>query len=214
VRDAAFVLSAAGTSNANGTAILLNLKGSGQLVLQPAAVHVTLQVAATSEQGTSTFTQESIQVGGEAYTRAQFTVPGLGTSGSSTYTAVASTAPLTLLPQHDVGLNVVGEDTVDGQLCWHLAGLVTFGAESSPTVGGAPRPEAVPVDLWIRENDYYLARLRSNGLPGLGVPTSAASATGPDGSTGSGGSLTVTVDFTRYNTGVTISPPPPNQIAR
>ena len=65
----------------------------------------------------------------------------------------------------------------------------------------------VTTDVWIRESDYYYVREKLSTLPGLSLPIGGSTST-----TTSASNVGFTIDLSDYDKGVTISPPPADQI--
>jgi hypothetical protein len=88
---------------------------------------------------------------------------------------------------------LVGTETINGMQTYHLRGTV----QTPVTPGANQSIETTTEDLWVRQSDYYPVKIVAHGG-------------------GSSKGTTVTVDvtatFTAWNSGVTITPPPPDQM--
>jgi hypothetical protein len=91
----------------------------------------------------------------------------------------------------DPGL--VGTETINGAQTYHLRGTV----QASVTPGANQSIETTTEDLWVRQSDYYPIKIVAHG-----------------GGSNKGTTITVdvTATFTAWNSGVTITPPPPDQV--
>jgi hypothetical protein len=88
---------------------------------------------------------------------------------------------------------LVGTETIDGVQTYHLRGTV----QTPVTPGANQNIETTTEDLWVRQSDYYPAKIVAHG-----------------GGSNKGASFTVdvTATFTAWNSGVTFTPPPPDQV--
>jgi hypothetical protein len=88
---------------------------------------------------------------------------------------------------------LVGTETVNGMQTYHLRGTV----EAPVTPGANQKIETTTEDLWVRQSDYYPVKIVAHGA-------------------GSNQGTNITVDatatFTAWNSGITISLPPPDQV--
>ena len=88
---------------------------------------------------------------------------------------------------------LVGTETINGVQTYHLRGTV----QTPVTPNANQRIETTTEDLWVRQDNYYPAKIVAHG-----------------GGTNKGTSFTVdvTATFTTWNSGVTITPPSPDQV--
>ena len=88
---------------------------------------------------------------------------------------------------------LVGTETINGVPTYHLRGTV----QAPVTPGANQSIETTTEDLWVRQSDYYPVQIVAHGA-----------------GTNKGTSITVdvTATFTAWNSGVTITPPPPDQV--
>lgn len=205
MKDAAVTLSGALATSISGININLTINGNGQIVTKPAAYHLTLNAALSSAQVNGTITVDLIQVGDTVYSKTAIQIPGFPTTNSDLYTKATAPADQgSLLPQSSANLKLVGEETIRGDKCWHITSTQYVDAQGTPvpttTAGASP----VTTDMWIRESDYYYVRVKLDSLPGLSLPLGGTSA--------SASSNGFTVDLSDFDKGVTISPPPADQI--
>jgi LppX/LprAFG-like lipoprotein len=88
---------------------------------------------------------------------------------------------------------LVGTETINGAQTYHLRGTV----QAPVTPGANQSIETTTEDLWVRQSDYYPMKIVAHGA-------------------GTNKGTTITVDvtatFTAWNSGVTITPPPPDQV--
>jgi LppX_LprAFG lipoprotein len=89
--------------------------------------------------------------------------------------------------------SLVGTETINGAQTYHLRGTV----ETPVTPGANQSIETTTEDLWVRQDNYYPAKILAHG-----------------GGSSKGVSIRVdaTATFTAWNSGFTITPPPPDQV--
>lgn len=227
--------SASGAPGLGTSTSALTLNGTGQLVQHNAgtdqsASHFILNVRSTTTTaatGTAsgldtpalTMKLELITIGTTAYTRYTIQMPGITLPKSDLYTqstvpAGSASASFTFTPQSaGKDLKLVGEDTINGVKCWHLTGTMSF-AIPATTGRATTSQEQVKTDLWVRESDNRIERVKTGLLPGLSLsaPTAGSASNLAPGLSGASITGTLTVDFTRYDSGVTITAPPASQI--
>jgi hypothetical protein len=204
MQDAAITIGGALDVASAATTVSVRLSGSGTLVAKPApATHLGLTVTLTG-LASGTVTVDEIAVGTVAYTRTTIDIAGLPTTNSGLYTSTSiGTDQDSFVPQHASNLQVVGEDTIRGDKCWHLSG--TTSTKTGQTSA------SVDFSLWVRESDAYIARVQLSSLPGLNVPLATPLAT-KTGSTSATANLGFVLDLSDYDQGRTVTPPPPDQI--
>jgi LppX_LprAFG lipoprotein len=89
--------------------------------------------------------------------------------------------------------SLVGTETINGAQTYHLRGTV-----ATPVTPGANQSiETTTEDLWVRQDNYYPMKIVAHG-----------------GGSSKGTSIIVdvTATFTAWNSGITITPPPPDQV--
>jgi hypothetical protein len=88
---------------------------------------------------------------------------------------------------------LVGTETINGFQTYHLRGTV----QAPVTPGANQKIETTTEDLWVRQDNYYPAKIVAHG-----------------GGSNNGTSVTVdvTATFTAWNSGITITPPPADQV--
>jgi hypothetical protein len=89
--------------------------------------------------------------------------------------------------------SLVGTETINDVQTYHLHGTVQ--APVTPSAGQSI--ETTTEDLWVRQSDYYPVKIVAHGA-GTNKGTSIT--------------LDVTATFIAWNSGVTITPPPPDQV--
>jgi hypothetical protein len=190
MRDAAVTFS--GSNNASASASPISVTGDGEIVKKPAAfkLHMVLQLSSAQTGGSVTI--DAIEVKSKDYVKFNTSLSGLGSFGSDKYIVTDATGDATALTPRLSNLKLVGEETIHGNKCWHLTG------DSKDTNG-----KVSTENLWVRESDYYPVREKLSALPGVNLPSGAAS-TALD--------LSLTIDFSNYDTGAVISAPDASQI--
>lgn len=210
MKDAKMSMSGSLKSSTSGVDFTLTINGDGHIVAQPApAYQMTLNMKIASAQVNGTIVADVIQVKGKMYTRSQVNIPGLPSTNSGKYSVSdASGGQSSLFPTNLANLKIAGEEIVRGDKCWHLTGVVNTNSQGTPVASGTSGATSVNVDEWVRESDYYIARVKLGTLPGFSLPLGGASA----GSSNTGANVGFTIDLSNYDQGVTISPPSAAQI--
>lgn len=180
-----------GTEPKSGQNLTLDLKGTQSITTQPARADIVL---GTSLLGI-TFSTESITDGNFDY------VMVTTSSNSSSTTPLWQKCPANS-PQAGTGnpnLNLtdlqhpilIGMEKVGTFQTYHIQGTL---APTTPTPGTTAGAE----DLWIRIDNFYIAKLVVNAtLPSYSILTQVA--------------VQATIVFTKWNSGLTIVIPAPNQ---
>jgi hypothetical protein len=88
---------------------------------------------------------------------------------------------------------LVGTETINGVQTYHLRGTV----QTPVTPGANQSIETTTEDLWMRQSDYYPVKIVAHGA---------------GSSKGTSITVDVTATFTAWNSGVTITPPAPDQV--
>ncbi|HEV2236929.1 MAG TPA: hypothetical protein VGR57_09750 [Ktedonobacterales bacterium] len=188
MRDAALTFT--GASNGSSS---LGISGDGEIVKKPAAFKLHLVLQLNSAQTTGSVTIDDIEVSQKDYTKINTSISGLGDFGSDKYTVsdASSDTAASLTPKL-THLKLVGEDTIRGDKCWHITGSSTDASGQTSTD-----------NLWVRESDYYPVREKLSALPGVSLPSG----------TGNGAlDVSLTIDFSHYDTGTVIDAPPASEI--
>jgi len=216
MKDAKLAISGSITTSSSGISFTLTMTGTGEIVVKPApAYQMTINMNMTSQQVNGTIAADLIQVGSKMYTRTQINFPGLPVPSSNKYTETdAPASKSSLLPTGATNLKVVGEDTIRGDKCWHLTGVISTNAQGTPVAAGTSGANSVHVDEWVRESDYYYVRLKLDTLPGLSLPFGGTSASGTPSSTETPTSANAgfTFDLSNYDQGATVTAPSADQI--
>ena len=211
MKDAKITMSGQLASSVSGLSFTLSINGDGEIVTKPAsAYHLTLNIALSSTQINGTITSDLIQTGGKLYNKTAIQIPGFPASNSNLYTA--DTAPAdesSLLPTSAANLKIAGEETIRGDKCWHLTSTQYVDAQGTPVATPTSGTTPVTADMWIRESDDYYVRAKLSALPGLSLPLGD---TGTGDSSASVGNAGFTIDLSDYDKGITINPPPADQI--
>lgn len=213
LRDATYTIGGNLTASVTGVGSISEpLAGNGTIIRTPYQQHMTVQVGSTGGL-TGVITEEAIISDNIAYTR---TLNGNNTSSNTLWTKTDA-ATLSAIPglnavdlldystiQHPV---IVGEETINGHKTWHVRGDLNTPASVTATATVVPgQVQAVSKgteDLWLREDNKYPAQVTLHLT--LNASAQAASLAGNL-------DLTETSTFTQWNTGVVITPPPPNQV--
>ncbi len=214
MKDASVTLTGTVATTTSGISLTLTMSGTGQVVLKPAnASHLTINATISSAQINGTLTSDVITVGGYSYTKSNVQIPGIPTPPATLYTkAAAPDTSSSILPQvasNLVTVKEVGEDTIRGDKCWHLTVTEYTDAQGTPVASTTAGATPFVADEWIRESDYYYVRLKASTLPGFSLPLGGTS-TGSSGSAAS--NVGFTIDLSNYDSGVTIAPPPADQV--
>jgi hypothetical protein len=88
---------------------------------------------------------------------------------------------------------LVGTEAINGVQTYHLRGTV----QTPVTPGANQSIETTTEDLWVRQSDYYPVQIVAHGA---------------GSNKGTSSTVDVTATFTAWNSGVTITPPPPDQV--
>lgn len=214
MKDATIALSGNIATTTSGIDISLTISGNGQIVVKPAtAYHLTMNIGLSSSSINGTIASDLIQVSGKQYSKSTVTIPGFPGTNSDLYTVTdVSADQSSLLPDVSTNAKIVGEDTIRGDKCWHLTTTQYLDAQGTPVTATTSGATPVTADEWIRESDYYYVRAKLSTLPGLGLPLGGSDSGSSGTTTGTSANAGFTIDLSNYDTGVTISPPPADQI--
>jgi LppX_LprAFG lipoprotein len=206
MKDATVAMTGSGNTSVTGQQVDMTITANGQLVTKPEAAHIQMSMQMNGQAFSGTITLDEIVVNGKSYTKTAVQIPGLPTPNSDKYTVTTDTSLASSFQAQNLSnLKLSGEETIRGDKCWHLTG--TAGASAS-TAGSATPSTSAPVDVWVREADYYLVRVKSSVLPGgAGLFGGTASST-----TDASSSFSLTMDFSKFDSGVTIQAPSADQI--
>lgn len=191
MRDATVAFS--GSSNGAATGSTITVSGDGEIVKKPTAafrLHMVLQLASAAASGSVTI--DAIEVKSKDYIKINTSIGGLGAFGSDKYTVTDASSDSAALTPKLTNLKLVGEETIRGIKCWHITG-------DSKDADGKVSTD----NLWVRESDDYPVREKLSALPGVNLPSGTAS---------SALDLSLTIDFSNYDTGAAINPPDASQI--
>ncbi len=206
MKNARVDFSANGTTSQGNEVTNVVVTGQGELISDPAASHFTLKMTLSGNVVYGTVTDEYIAVGGKTYTKTLANVVGRSSNSSAKYTVTDTPdGPMPLLPTAtQSNLQIVGEDIIRGDRCWHLSGIETTNADGMPVPAGTSGATTTHLDTWIRKSDYYYVRLKMDSLPAVFGSFSDAGSNPSDTST-------YQIDLSQYDRKVTISPPPADQ---
>lgn len=215
LRDGTFNVTGNISIGLAGEGISEGVSGNGSIIRAPYRLHITENVGGLPTTGPLSL--EEIIIGDTAYIK-QPTNLGGNAQKPWTQTTVAPSSNLPSLAltnfldystlQHPVDM---GTETINGHAAWHihadLIGSLTGGPAATATAISSATGSTTQAseDLWIRQDNYFPAQvtLKTTFNSGLG---------------GKGGigpvsiNATLTLPFTAWNTGVTIDPPPPDQV--
>jgi hypothetical protein len=206
LKDATFTVTGKVQGNALNTDLNIDVSGKGTVVIRPASAYsLNTTLMLSNAQGKGTATSETISVNDTLYTRAKSDdLPDVAASNGFFAQTPVPSADAALLPQSLDSVQYVGEETVNGQKCWHIRGTRSYDAGGVPVAGGSGSVNQVTLDLWIREGDAFYMRLK------MSTPDNKLQI----GDKALNGSATVsfTFDFSNWNTGAQVSAPPADQI--
>lgn len=189
MRDAALTFTGASTGSSAGT---IAISGDGKIVKKPAAYKLHLVLQLNSAQANGNVAIDAIEVNKKDYTKVNTSISGLGSFGSDKYVESDATGDAASLTPKLTNLKLVGEETIRGDKCWHITG-------SSKDATGKASTE----NLWVRESDNYPVREKLSALPGVNLPSGTAS---------SALDVSLTIDFSNFDTGAVIDAPPAGEI--
>jgi hypothetical protein len=215
LRDGTFTVTGTISVGLGGEGIAEPVSGNGTIIRAPYKLHITENVAGIPTTGPISL--EEIIIGDTAYIKAPSSLGG-NPQKPWTQTTVAPSSNLPSLSltdflnystlQHPMNL---GTETIDGHATWHihadLIGSLTGGPAATATAISSATGSTTQAseDLWIRQDNYFPAQVMLKTSFGAG-----AGGTGVIGSVSV--NATLTLPFTAWNTGVTINPPPPDQV--
>ncbi|HLY32255.1 MAG TPA: hypothetical protein VKQ36_14595 [Ktedonobacterales bacterium] len=139
----------------------------------------------TSVAGSQSQTEEIITDGQTIYTRQQGQPKWTKTTIPPNFGGVSPTSPTDFGSLQN--LTFVGSETIEGYPTWHVKGMFTTTAQGKTTTNN--------VDLWVRQDNFYVVQVKDHTTV-----------------TGQSGAVDTTLLFTKWNTGVVITPPPPSQV--
>ncbi len=204
LRDATFNLSGAITDNLpGGNMYKITLSGTGALTMSPQRLHYTAAIENKGSFGPSGSLgiEEIITDGSNTYLKMSGT-PGNSNNGQwvKAKSSADGNTPLSgvgFLNYRQLGNPVViGAETIGGQLTWHVR-VALASKDIYPTQSSSVRITGTE-DLWLAQSTSFPVRVvQSFTLGGSVSGLTAANAF----------AVTITIDFTAWNTGVTITPP-------
>lgn len=213
MKDASVTLSGNITTSTSGIDFTLAITGNGQIVVKPStAYHLTMNIALSSSQINGTIAGDLIQTNSKLYSKTTVNIPGFPSTNSNLYTVSDASGDQSLLPDASGNAKTVGEDTIRGDKCWHVTVTQYVDAQGTPVASGTSGATPVTADEWIRESDYYIVRVKLNTLPGLGLPLGGSDTSSSGTPTASSANVGFIIDLSNYDTGVTISAPPADQV--
>jgi len=145
-------------------------------------------------------------------------IDGLDNSLPATAASMTTMMGASSLSPNAVTIQTLGDETINGVPTTHqratvdpatLVGLVN-GAATTGSQGARVQQASAVVDFWIGKSDHYLhratlteqIRIDPRALTSMGTPATMEGGTGPVDA-----AVTFTIDFTDFNTPVTITPP-------
>ncbi|MBA3825907.1 MAG: hypothetical protein H0X24_18655 [Ktedonobacterales bacterium] len=228
LRDTSFTLT--GTSNiafvlqGKPQTTSTTLNGTGVITKSPARVHITLRSSVVGLGVGGSEIEEIIDENAvylkEPFLTKDVTKPWLkldvkGMAGSTSGLTGSNYLDFSQLQQQQV----IGEDIINGKKAWHVhATLGSILASATPGVSATFTAIAQNLnanityseDIWIFEDSYYPAKI---SLAESANFASAISTATPNPTGASSFRIDETVQFTGWNTGVTIPLPPPSEIS-
>ncbi len=193
-KDAEYTVTLTISGSSGGQNVSVTGTGNGKATSNPQRSDVTINV---SVAGVS-LNEEVITDGSNVYTKTTGATKWTKTTATSTDPTSSLTNPTSLFgPSSLQGASLVGVETVNGVSSYHLHGTVpasTLGSAAGSGTGD------LTSDVWFRTDNYYPVKL---------VITSTGSTSGSSAGTYS---VSIIINFTSWDTGVTIQVPPASQV--
>ena len=162
-----------------------NSTGTGTVTTNPQRS----DIHATTSSSLGNQTDEVITDGTTAYVKTPTQSKWLKVTGTpsslSGVGGVSPTSPVNFGSLQNV--TFVGAETVEGFNTWHVKGT------TAQTVSG--KTVTSNVDVWVRQDNNYIVQVKSHSVE-----------------SGATGAVDTMITFTKWNTGVTITPPPANDV--
>ncbi len=213
-------------SGSGGTPTTLNLTGTGKMTKSPARNDVSVSIPLFGSQNTI----EIITDGANLYVNLGDLGGLFGSGGNNP--AKGKWIEVSLQGQqlpslqdysHLKNVKLVGSEKINGKDTWHVQGTLSLdNGTPNPSVSATATAVAtsaglttqpVTEDLWFLKDSYFPAKLLVHlsatvaNVPGFG---------GSGGAKGSSGPAQIvndaTLTFTAWNSGITITPPSPDQV--
>ena len=171
--------------------------GSGKLTRTPNRSDINFSGSLLGQ----TFTDETITDGNISYSK---TIPSTS-GGKWVKTTVSSSTgsglgvdPSSLTNFGNLqNATLVGTETINGHQAYHLKGTLASGTPTPTTGTPAAGADTAQEDLWVRTDNFYPLKVSFSSTSTAGGTTSTT---------------TATITFKTWNTGITISLPPPSDV--
>jgi hypothetical protein len=225
LHDVTFKLSGNVGIGLSGTGVQLALNGNGKMTVNPLAMDVTISGSSLSSLGSSGNIEE-ILIGTDLYMNLGDTsgitsgkpwikisladVPGLSGLGS----VLNTSNPFDYQHLHNVKL--VGTDSINGRQASHLHATLSLqdsGLSPSDQATATAFEKQLGVtqsditeDLWIFKDNSFPAKVKMHESITLKEASGGTTLSGTE-------TTDETMTFTAWNSGVTISPPPADQVS-
>ncbi|HUY79742.1 MAG TPA: LppX_LprAFG lipoprotein [Ktedonobacterales bacterium] len=146
-------------------------------------------IHATTSSSLGNQTDEVITDGSTAYVKTPGQSKWLKITGNPSSLSgaggISPTSPVNFGSLQNV--TFVGAETVEGYKTWHVKGT------TAQTVSG--KTVTSNIDVWVRQDNSYIVQVKSHSVE-----------------SGATGAVDTTITFTKWNTGVTITPPPASDV--
>lgn len=208
------------SSTAGSSPTTFNLTGTGKLTKSPARNDIAINFQLFGPQTTI----EVLTDGTDGYVNLG-ALGGLfgsqlhmaATSGQWIKVPLGKQSPNLLDYSHLTNLKLIGAAQLNGKATWHIQGTLaadTAKTTPTPTPSGA---SATPVteDLWFFQDTYFPAQFTVHLAVNLGdlkIPGLPGSSNTSGAATPSTVTTDATLQFTNWNSGITITPPPPSSV--
>ena len=148
-----------------------------------------------------TFADEIITDGNDSYSKSTPSTTGdkwLKTTGGASGTSGLGVDPSSLTSFGNLkNVTLVGTETINGHQAYHLKGTVLSGTPTPVTGTPTASTDTNQEDLWVLTDNFY--PLKVNVVSSTTVAGTATTST-------------VVITFKTWNTGITISVPPPSDV--
>jgi hypothetical protein len=215
-----------GAANSGNAPTTLNLTGTGKLTKAPARNDVSLSIPLFGSQNTV----EVITDGSKLYANIGALSSLFGGTGKDPTNGKWIEVPLGNEPlpslqdfSHVKNAKLIGSEKINGKDTWHVQGTLNVdtgtpnpGASATATaVATSAGVTAQPVteDMWFLKDTYYPAKFvvhisaSAANLPSIGGTGGSAATSGPAQIVND-----ATLTFSAWNSGITITPPSPDQV--
>lgn len=222
-QDASFTLTNTSDSTIDSMSISTKNTGTGDIIGDPFQLHVTL--AGGSDTATPSFTSnETIVQGDSIFIKVPQIPQNLGIKNpfgtkpwmklpydaSSPDFGSDALSGFTIKNFLDYGqltdVKLIGSEKIAGKATWHVHG--TLGNPAPTSTSLASTSDSNSEDLWILQSSYLPAQIAIHGATSL-----STSATGGTGALSLATTTEEIVTFSRWNSGVLVSAPAPDQVS-